>query len=327
MGGGHGNLMGRARHLTPAVLIVGGLITAGCGGADPQSQTPAKPKTPTTLVPCGASTTEQYSSHEGVPVELNSLDVYRPAADVDGDCSGRPAVVWIHGGGWTEGDKSDHISDKVRLFTGAGYVLVSINYRLTNPTISPAEPHHPVHDQDAADAVAWLVEHADALGVDTDRIAVLGHSAGGGITAAITTDGGYLGAHGLGLDSIRCAGSIDGEGYDVVIGATHPDPNVNITYLNAFGTDPAVWPDASPVNHVTAGAGIPDFFVAARGNEMRLDLHAQFVAALRGAAVPVTVVDARDLDHAEVSVDIGAPGDTVVTPVLTEFLAGCFSSG
>ena len=252
------------------------------------------------------------------------LHVFDPDGLKAGDK--RACYLIIHGGGWTEGDKTNHIGDKVRLFTGAGYVLVSVNYRLTDPNISPAEPHHPVHDQDAADAVAWLVGHAVELGVDTDRIAVLGHSAGGGITAAIATDGSYLEAHGLGLDSIRCAGSIDGEGYDVVAGATHPDPNVNITYLNAFGRDPAVWPGASPVNHVVAGAGIPDFFVAARGTEMRLDLHAEFVAALRGAGVPVTVVDARDLDHAEVSVNIGSPGDTVVTPVLMEFLGGCFAA-
>lgn len=325
MGGGYGSLMGRVRRLI-LTLLVASLAAGGCGRGESSATTSTQTDPPTTLAPCGGTITEQYSHHEGVSVELNSLDVYRPAAGDDGDCTGRPAVVWIHGGGWTEGDKTNHIGDKVRLFTGAGYVLVSVNYRLTDPNISPAEPHHPVHDQDAADAVAWLVGHAVELGVDTDRIAVLGHSAGGGITAAIATDGSYLEAHGLGLDSIRCAGSIDGEGYDVVAGATHPDPNVNITYLNAFGRDPAVWPGASPVNHVVAGAGIPDFFVAARGTEMRLDLHAEFVAALRGAGVPVTVVDARDLDHAEVSVNIGSPGDTVVTPVLMEFLGGCFAA-
>lgn len=268
--------------------------------------------------------TEQYAQHDGVPIELNSVDVYLPSADADGECSSRPLVVWIHGGGWTEGDKAAGIDDKVRLFTSAGYAFASVNYRLTDPEVVPAAPRYPVHDQDAADAIAWLVKRSDELGVDAERVAVLGHSAGGGITAAIATDATYLSAQGLDVRDIRCAGSIDGEGYDVTRGATHPDPNVNLTYLNAFGNDPAVWAQASPMNHVRADAGIPDFFVAARGTPMRLDLHAEFVEALRDAGIPATVVDARALDHAEVSDDIGAPGDTIVTPALMEFLGGCF---
>jgi hypothetical protein len=60
--------------------------------------------------------------------------------------------------------------------------------------------------------------------------------------------------------------------------------------------------------------------------EVRLDLHAEFVAALRAADVPTTVLDARELDHAEVSVDIGAEGDTVMTPAVMSFLTECFAT-
>jgi acetyl esterase/lipase len=279
--------------------------------------------TPEPSIPCGGRATERYAVHEGVPANLNSVDVYRPGP-VDGGCAGRPLVVWVHGGGWTEGDKTDDIDDKTRLFTGAGYAFASINYRLTDITIDPPAPQYPVHDQDVADAVAWLIDHAAALGIDIHRIALLGHSAGGGIVAAITTDESFLRGHGLDLDAVRCAASIDGEGYDVTVGATHPDPNVHTTYLNAFGKDPATWASASPMTHIAAGKGIPEYLVAARGTDMRLDLHAEFVAALRAAGVSTTVVDARSLDHGEVSTQIGAPGDTVMTPALMGFLGGCF---
>jgi acetyl esterase/lipase len=105
-------------------------------------------------VPCGATATKQYAVHDGIDANLNSLDIYLPPAGEDDDCSGRPLVVWVHGGGWHEGDKTDGIGDKVRLFTGAGYAFASINYRLTDITLEPPAPQYPVHDQDTADAVA-----------------------------------------------------------------------------------------------------------------------------------------------------------------------------
>ena len=63
-----------------------------------------------------------------------------------------------------------------------------------------AAPQYPVHDEDAAAAVAWLIDHATDSASTPLKVAVLGHSAGGGIIAAITTDERYLGAHGVALD-------------------------------------------------------------------------------------------------------------------------------
>lgn len=306
----------RLRRVTVALALSILACSGGCAGDDAPSGIRARGD-------CGSSTTEQYLSVPGVDPALTSLDVHRPPA-VDGDCSDRPLVVWVHGGAWTGGDKADHIDDKVRLFTEAGFVFASVNYRLTDADAVPPSPQYPVHDADAAAAISWLVGHARELGIDRSRVAALGHSAGGGIVAAVATDPSFLGAHDLGLDALQCAGSIDGEGYDVTVGATHPEPFVHDVYLDAFGNDPVTWAAASPVRHVAAGQGIPDFFIAARGPEVRLDLHAEFAETLRSAGIPVTVVDAATLDHAEVSVDIGAPGDTVVTPPLMEFLGACF---
>jgi acetyl esterase/lipase len=301
-----------------AVVLV--ISATGCGSGN-DSAAPA----PTALVACGGKTTQRYAVYEGVDPNLNSLDLWRPKADDRGACSDRPLVVWVHGGGWWEGDKTDDITDKVKLFTDAGYAFASINYRLTNPDLNPPQPQYPVHDLDGANAVKWLVAHAAEIGVDPERIAIFGHSAGGGIVAAITTDQTYLHAYDLKLTDIRCAGSIDGEGYDVTVGATHSDPRVYPTYQDAFGTDPNVWKMASPMNHIAPNKGIPPTFIAARGPDMRLDLHHEFVAALRAAGVPTTVYDAQDLNHENVSTNIGAPGDNTVTPPLMNFLANCFA--
>jgi acetyl esterase/lipase len=303
--------------MRPWVASLGLAVLIGVTAACSSSTRTTKP-----LIPCGGMTTERYASYDNVDANLNSLDVWRPPADSNG-CSNRPLVVWVHGGGWTEGDKSDHIADKIRLFTGAGDAFASVNYRLTDDTVNPPKPQYPVHNQDTADAVAWLVDHAPELGIDVDRVTVLGYSAGGGMVGAIATDESYLGAFNLKLQSIRCAASIDGEGFDVTYGATHPDPHVHDSYTNIFGTDPATWTAASPITHIAAGKGIPDYFVAARGPDGRIYEHNEFITALRGAGVPVTVYDAQALGHDTVSTNIGKPGDTTITPPLMDFLTHC----
>lgn len=310
----------RARPLGVGGLVVLLATTVACS-----SPRDTGDRGPQTLIPCGGKLTARYAVYEGVAANLNSVDVWRPAAGKQG-CADRPLVVWVHGGGWTEGDKTDDIESKVSLFTDAGYAFASVNYRLTNVMVEPPKPQYPVHNKDAADGVAWLVSHASELGVDVGHVAVLGYSAGGGIVGAFTTDESYLGAHDLKLGVIRCAASIDGEGFDVPYGATHPDAHVHDSYTNVFGHDPATWESASPINHIAAGKGIPAYFVAARGPEGRMYEHNEFIAKLRAAGVPVSVFDAQALQHDTVSTNI-KPGDTTITPPLMDFLKQCFATG
>jgi len=301
----------RLSSVAVVALIVSG--TSACGASAAKS------------VACGTKHTVQYASHPGVDPNRTSLDVYIPPSGKHG-CSGRPMVVWVHGGGWAGGDKSEFMTDKVPLFNGAGYVFASVNYRLTDTDSVPPAPQYPVHNQDTADAIAWLIHHAAEIGGDAKHVAMLGHSAGGGIVAAVTTDDRYLGQDSLQLDAVVCAGSMDGEGYDVVAGATTSPPEWQTVYTDAFGTDPKVWADASPINHVAAGKGIPRYFVAARGSDWRSAQHQAFIDALQKAGVATTVLDATELEHADLTTLVGAAGDTLVTPALMDFLGGCFKA-
>ena len=97
-------------------------------------------------------------------------------------------------------------------------------------------------------------------------------------------------------------------------------------YRDVFGSDPAIWAEASPVRHVGPGKGIPRFFIAARGDDWRLSSQVAFIDALRRAGVPTTVLDAAALEHIDLTTQVGAPGDTIVTPPLMDFLRGCFGS-
>jgi acetyl esterase/lipase len=201
-------------------------------------------------------------------------------------------------------------------------VLVSVNYRLTDPR-SPTPVVYPTHNEDVAAAVAWVHDHIADHGGDPSRIAILGHSAGAQIVASIATDEHYLAGHGMSLSDLRCAGALDTEGFDVASMASH---GAGATlYRAAFTDDPTTWADASPILHVASGKGIPSFVVVERGLASRRAAQQRFVDELRGAGVDVTVLDAGALTHRQVNARIGAPGDTVMTPPLEAFLSECYT--
>jgi acetyl esterase len=106
------------------------------------------------------------------------LDAYVPA---DGR-SRRPAVVMIHGGGWRAGDKASWAEEANR-FAERGWVAFSVNYRLDEPSAFPAEV------DDVQSAVRWVRSHAGEYGVETSRVAAVGESAGGHLTAMLATLG------------------------------------------------------------------------------------------------------------------------------------------
>ena len=108
------------------------------------------------------------------PERKEKLDLYLPNGP---DRLDRPAVVFIHGGGFTGGDKAEYRSASVSAdLARAGYVVVSCNYILGPKT---KEGVWPRNIADCREAVRWVRGHAKELGVNPDRIAVAGGSAGG----------------------------------------------------------------------------------------------------------------------------------------------------
>ena len=110
-----------------------------------------------------------------------TLDLYQPKA-----AAPRPAIVFIHGGGWSAGDArhSRSFSDLPTALAGLaakGFVVVSVNYRLSGAAKFPA----PL--QDVKSALRWLRGHAGDYGIDTTRIMVWGEDAGGHLAALAAT--------------------------------------------------------------------------------------------------------------------------------------------
>ncbi|QFG21457.1 alpha/beta hydrolase [Actinomadura sp. WMMB 499] len=111
------------------------------------------------------------------PDPAHLADVYHP-----GGGTGRPVIVYFHGGRWREGHPAfyDHLAAP---WVEAGAVFVSCGYRLA--------PAHTIADAvaDAARAVRWAAGAAPAYGGDPARLTVAGHSAGGHLTAMVTMTG------------------------------------------------------------------------------------------------------------------------------------------
>jgi acetyl esterase/lipase len=90
-----------------------------------------------------------------------------------------PGILYIHGGGYIVGDPEMTDGSCARLAKEVGCVVVSVDYRLAPETAYPG----PLEDCYAA--LKWMADNAVELGVDTERLAVTGGSAGGGLTAGL----------------------------------------------------------------------------------------------------------------------------------------------
>lgn len=125
-----------------------------------------------------------YATVGPAPLEL---DLYLPA----GAPAPRPTLVFIHGGGWSGGDKAP-IPALCVAALNQGFAVASVNYRLTSQAalFAPESVTFPAQIHDVKGAVRWLRANAATFGLDPTRFASFGTSAGGHLSALLATSGG-----------------------------------------------------------------------------------------------------------------------------------------
>lgn len=244
---------------------------------------------------------------------LQKLDYWRPTTP------GSPLVIFVHGGGWKHGDKAMAVGEKGKHSLQQGYAFASVNYRLV-PACTVEE-----QAQDVANAIGHLIKHAEQLGFDGRRVALMGHSAGAHLVALVGTDMSYLKKAELGPNALRGVIPLDGAAYDVPRQIAEGGDFMHDTYLEAFGTEPERQKKLSPTVQAAA-PNAPAFLIL---HVQRVDGTAQSIAlgeALGKAGTPAEVkgFEGRGLQgHAEINRRLGDPSYPA-TPVVDAWLKKLF---
>jgi len=230
-----------------------------------------------------------------------ALDIYVPPNLP----RGAPVIVMVHGGAWKIGDKANtgSVENKLRHWLPQGYVFVSVNYRMLPQAMAYAQA------QDVAAALRWTQGHAADWGASDRRIILMGHSAGAHLVALLSSKPSMVGKPWAGtvvLDSAAMKIS-------TAMAGRHPK-----FYDEAFGSDPANWAQASPMDQWTPSA-VPMVLVCSTKRPDRpCDDARAFQALARRAGVPMPVLP-QPLSHADINRTLGLPG--AYTDAVDRFIA------
>ncbi len=230
---------------------------------------------------------------------FNHLDIVRPAGPV---VPGRPVLLHIHGGAWMIGEKHKEALPLIRHLAQRGWVVATINYRL-----SPAAKW-PAHIVDAKRALVWLRQHVAGHGGDPGFIAVTGGSAGGQLSALIALSAGrpeFQPGFEHADTSVQAAvpyyGKYDFIDRDALVKGSHGFTRFLCDKVMpcAPPEDPALWDAASPAQQVRADA--PPFFVLQGSHDTLVFVPEarDFVRKLRAASrQPVVYAELHGAQHA-----------------------------
>lgn len=232
---------------------------------------------------------------------LQKLDWVKPAGTAKA-----PLLLFVHGGGWSIGDKRMVAGEKGQHFVGKGWAFGSTNYRLV--------PQASVEDQ-AADVAAAIAFLRRQPGIDPDRIVLMGHSAGAHLAALVATDPTYLARAGVPMSSFRGVVLLDGAGYDVGEQMAEPRNAVASMYTQAFGTDAKRQAALSPARHAAAPNAGEWLILPVATRRDSTAQSEKLARLLREGGSKATVVPQAGKTHASLNRELGIAGDPATAAV------------
>lgn len=247
-----------------------------------------------------------YRSVDGVDL---ALDVYR-RKDLEQDA---PALVFIHGGSWKSGDRNDYRPYLVQ-YADAGYITVTISYRLMQQAIFPAAA------VDVSCALTWIGEHAAEHRIDPTRVVLIGGSAGGhlALLAGYTKAPELLCPDGASAH-VKIRGIVNFYGpsdltTDFAIGHPVVEGFLGATYVE----DPEVHRLASPVTHISSDDPPTLIFHGTIDETVPVNQSDLLASALEAAGVGV---EYHRLDGWPHTMDLAKPVNDYCRYYLDRFLA------
>lgn len=243
--------------------------------------------------------------------------IYRPTLEH------LPAVVYFHGGGWVVGDIETHDGVCRRLANAARCAVISVGYRL-----APEHPF-PAAADDAIAAATWIHASADELGVDQERISVVGDSAGGNLAAVAAR---HLSEQGLRLASQVLLYPVTDVRTDTASYEANADgPYLTRAdmqwYLGHYVRDDTdlLDPDLAPLRAI-ALSGLPPGYVATCELDPLRDDGTAYADSLRAASVEVTLEEWSGMIHGFLLMREVTPAADELIATVVRFLVDSWTS-
>ncbi|KAF4968551.1 hypothetical protein FSARC_4066 [Fusarium sarcochroum] len=227
-----------------------------------------------------------------------------------------PIVVFVHGGSWKSGTYLDSTGTaKVDHLTSLGYAFASVNYTLIHKVMVEEQV------QEVADSVGYLAENAAKLGIDPERVILMGHSSGAHVVTLLGTDSSYLRQAGFSLHNLKGVISLDGSNYNALAEITDSPGPVANSLIEALGTDTRRLRAMSPTYNA-AGLNAAAFLLlhARRYGDIRQAVELSAALEAAGTDVDLHVFEGSSFEgHMAMLLRTGDPS-YLATSVMDEWL-------